>query len=162
LASFKKLTFTTSQGSIYLIDFTLLEINPLVDEIDVYDLLLKQESYNGQQNYEVLNFLGNEVPAFLEKNDGIIYFYCDNSEIKKNTRNAHLSNQEFRNRLFSAMFERRKVNARINGNAFDFVLRNIQIKDPVNGDHFISLISKMNQLESLQKLADEMLSIGDK
>jgi len=160
--SFHKLEFRTTEGSSYIINFTIFEANPLADKVTVYDLVLSQEKNKGQENYEVLNFLGNEVLKFLEKNSGIVYFYSDHADIRKSEKNQGYSNQEFRNKLFSSMFERKKRKVIFGGNTFEFVLRNIQIKDPKNGDHFISLISKKDCLDHLENLADQILSIGEK
>lgn len=156
-----RLILTTKQGSIYIIDFSIFHGNPLEEEIEVYDLVLKQEKKKGEENYEVLSILGREVMNFLDSNPGIIYFYCDHGDIKKNHRNSQVSNQEFRSRLFSSLFERTKLKYRKAGKEFQYIIRNIQIKDP-EGDHFISLIAKRDHHMYIQELGDQILSLGEK
>ena len=59
------------------------------------------------------------------------------------------------------MFERKKNKSKHEGVEFEYILRNIQIKDP-EGDHFISLISKKDNQEYIQDLGDQILSLNEK
>jgi hypothetical protein len=59
------------------------------------------------------------------------------------------------------MFERKRAKAKKEGDSFNFILRNIQIKDP-DGDHFISLISKSDHLNHIDNLGDQILSLNEK
>lgn len=109
-------SFATSEGSEYKISISLFKSDAHDIKIDVFDLVLKQIKNCGEQNYEALLHLTKLVFDFLEDKNCIIYFYADFSPIKKSTRNAHLSNQEFRSLMFTALFEKLKNKARIKGN----------------------------------------------
>ena len=157
-----KSSFETSQGSKYIIDFSIFESNPINDKIEVFDLVLLQKSNQGDENHEVLNFIVSEVMKFLNSRKCIVYFYCDNTPIKKSKRHTNYSNQAYRNRLFLSMFERLKIKSKLENESFDFLLRSIEIEDKQNGDHFISLITTKENYIQLENLSKEILSLNEK
>ncbi len=153
--------FTTSEGSEYAISFSLFKSDVHDIKIDVFDLVLKQTKKRGEQNYEALLHLSKLVFEFLADKNCIIYFYADFSPIKKSDKNTHLSNQEFRSKMFSTLFEKLKNKARIKGESFRYLKRTTEIKDP-DGNHYITLISNIEQGEELEELNSAILSMNDK
>lgn len=153
--------FITSEGYEYKISFSLFRSDVHNVKIDVFDLVLKQIQNCGEHNYEALLHLTKLVFDFLEDKNCIIYFYADFGPIKKSKKNTHLSNQEFRSLMFSALFEKLKNKARIKGESFKYILRTAEIKDP-DGNHYITLISNIKQGEELEELTSAILAMNDK
>jgi len=60
------------------------------------------------------------------------------------------------------MFERLKRNAKKKGNPFNYILRNTEIIDAENDNHYISLISKTSKVDELERLSNLILSMNDK
>ncbi len=155
-------TFRTSQGSVYLIKFSKFDSDAIETKVPIIDLVLKQDVNKGHDNYELLNYLSKEVLSYLDKHRCVIYFYCDHEFIHKNERNSKYSNQEYRSKIFNSMFQRMKQKSQISNQAFDYVIRNIEIVDPENGDHFISVISKILDIDDLELIQKELLSLENK
>lgn len=155
-------SFTTIDGSVYSISFSLFKADILDIDIDVFDLILKQVKDCGNNNYEVLMHLTKLVFSFLEDHDCIIYFYCDFAPIKKSKKSNHLSNQQFRSKIFTALFEKLKHQSKIEEKPFNYILRTAEIIDADNGNHYISLISNSGQGEKTSEMINSILSMNDK
>jgi len=156
-------SYSTAQGSEYIISLSPFESDVLDGQkVKVFDLILKLITINGNDNYDLLNHLANLVFKFLEENGGIVYFYSDNAPILKSKNNSHLSNQEYRNKLFRSMFERLKRKAKIEGLVFEYIMRTTIVKDSINGDHFISLISKSSEGQEIEDISNMILAMNDK
>lgn len=130
--------------------------------MDVYEIVLKQNKGNGDQNYEALLYLTKLVLDFLKENKCIIYFYADYSPIKKSKNHSTLSNQEFRSQLFSTLFEKLKYQTIKKKGEFNYILRTTAIKDQENGNHFITLISNKDQGVEIEELTNSILAMNDK
>jgi len=157
-----KTNFTTSEGSEYTISFSQFNSDVHDLDIEIYDLVLKQKKNCGDHNYEALMYLSKLVLEFLSNNECIVYFYSDNAPIKKSKRNMHLSNQEFRSKMFSALFEKLKFKSRLKEKPFNYIIRTTEIKDSEVGNHYISLLSNTEQGEELEELTASILSMNDK
>jgi len=68
--------------------------------------LLRQSDYDGVDR-SALKLISHMLFDFLQQNpDNIIYFYCDDfNDLPRSRHNQALSPQEYRSRLFSALFQ---------------------------------------------------------
>jgi len=142
-----------SYGSEYIIEISKFPSQSHDLEIDIFDVTLKAVNIIKNDNAEILSVLSTKVIDHLNTHNCIIYFYCDQQPIKKSKQNKHLSNKEFRHKLFNALFERTKS---LNVNSFDLLIENIIIEDKENDNHYISLLAKKSDEAILQ---DSMLMI---
>lgn len=93
------------------------------------------------------------ISDFAQLNDVIFYCYCSDKPIKRAERKKYLSHQEYRSQLFCKMFEKSKN--------LDFINRIVIINDAQKGNHYIHLISKLEN-ENIVNLISDSLQEFDK
>ncbi len=146
----QEVPFETEEGYQYIIGFR--EITPKENDfgIPLVDVAIVLTSQNIEINsLKTLNKFIEIILEFLEKNDVVIYYYCDTAPIKiRPNRKQNYSNQEFRFTLFSLMFDKQKSDL--------FYLQDITIKDNLNGNHYTSLISRVANKEKVELIKHEI------
>lgn len=145
-----EIPFETDEGYQYLVSFREFPTNQLNYGIPLVDVSITLMSSATEINsLKTLNNFIKIVLLYLEKNNVIIYYYCDTAPIKiRTTRTKKYSNQEYRFYLFLMMFNKQKSD--------DFYLQDIIINDTINGNHYTSLISKTINEEKVQKIKAEI------
>ncbi|QNN43418.1 hypothetical protein [Pedobacter roseus] len=140
----------TKEGHNYLIQFEFLDkhILPKSLAVDVVDVLISVENNVGINNGYTLSLLAEIMRKFILENNVILYCYCDHAEIVRSDKRRDTSPQEYRSLLFSAMFAKQ-------GND-DYVNQLIVINDKV--DHYIHLISNINNVKDIELLKMEVSS----
>lgn len=82
---------------------------------EVCDVSLERVSDFGSVDHKALHLISHMLFDFIERNpDNIIYFYCDDlHDLPRSRHNQSLLPQEYRSRLFSALFrsETKRQNA---------------------------------------------------
>lgn len=73
---------------------------------EVCDVSLERVSDFGSVDHKALHLISHMLFDFIERNpDNIIYFYCDDlNDLPRSRHNQSLLPQEYRSRLFSALF----------------------------------------------------------
>lgn len=154
--------FQSESDSNYTISFVEFDVEDLELELstNVFHVVLNKDDNNEDDDYRVLNFLSNEVFSIIEQENCLLFYYCEHTAIKKSERNKHLSNQEYRNALFNALFEKKKRNIP----NFNFVIRNIHIPIPGDGskDHYSSIISLEDNIDDVILLSDGIINVKGK
>lgn len=150
----QEITFTTDEGYEYLIRFTEFPQNNFEYSICIVDVSIILMSDGVEKNSsKTLLFFSNSINEYLQKNDVILYYYCDTSEIQmRNNRNTKMLPQEFRSKLFSAMFDQR--------NFENYILKEIKVSDPTNGDHYLSLISHIKNTSRIEQIEQDILKFN--
>lgn len=139
-----EIPFESEEGHQYLISFREFPTNQTNYGIPLIDTSITLMSSKVETNsLKTLNHFISIVLDYLEKNDVIIYYYCDTTPINiRQTRKQHFSYQEFRFYLFNLMFNKLKSD--------DYFLQNIIISDNVNGNHYTSLISRTANKDKIE------------
>lgn len=142
-----ELFFETEEGNRYALQFSPFDIDSLPIQSPVIQVDLIPILNNFKINsVKTFNYIGQEVNNYLiDKPHVILYYYCDNKEIFFRKTREIESFQEFRSKLFSAMFH--KINPD------DRLLKSFIITDKKNGDHYISFIFKEEHIEEIDILA---------
>ncbi|KAF2330556.1 hypothetical protein [Flavobacterium ginsenosidimutans] len=146
----KEIPFTTEEGYQYLVSFVKFSANGIdygIPIIDVSITLMNSEiEYN---SIKTLNIFVGIINNYLDQHNVVLYYYCDTSAIKMRTnRKEKLLPQEYRSKLFSSMFNKKKFD--------DYILTEIRINDPERGDHFTSLISSANNTDKIRLIEDDL------
>jgi len=143
--------YTTDEGINYLIKFTVFSPEKLPEEINlpVIDIVIETDSavHDINNDSKVLIQITKIISDYLKEEEAILYYYCSDREIKKSKRNKHLSHQEFRSKLFSAMFSLNK--------ATDLINKLIVIDDPSRNNHYLHLIGDKKHESVINRIADE-------
>ena len=153
----KEIKFITDEGYEYLVvfqEYTEFSKNFNIPIVDVSIILMNS---NIEQNtFKSLNQFIKIIKDYLGQNkELILYYYCDSAPIKiRTTRKIIISPQEFRNNLFSAMFNQY--------NPKNFIIRNFIAHDPDYGNHYTSLISNKSQIEKLDLVIKELETLFKK
>lgn len=98
-------------GNEYLLEVDTFDKHLLVDagidpSYEIYDVVLKRISGNTISSMGALASLSAFLYGLLVDNpQAILYFFCDIRELERTPKNMKCSPQEYRSRLFSAMFE---------------------------------------------------------
>jgi hypothetical protein len=147
------INYSTNEGIDYIIKFTVIEPNqlPIGIDIPVIDIIIETSTeFEDIKNsaYSLLQ-ITKIIHQYALINDAIYYFYCSNKSILKSKSKENFSNQEFRSLLFSRMFE--KNNDKL------FFNHKIRIVDIENGSHYIHLISKFENIKTIN-LISEMIN----
>lgn len=139
-----EIPFETEEGYQYLVSFREVTPNQNDYNIALVDVSIVLMSLNIESNsYRTLNKFIEIIIKFLSENDVIIYYYCDIVPIKiRENRTKKYSPQEFRFNLFSTMFCKK--------NNHDYFLQEIILKDNVEGNHYTSLISRIDNKEKVE------------
>ena len=102
---------------------------------------------------KTLNKFINIINDYLKQHNVVLYYYCDKSPITmRANRKVKLLPQEFRSKLFSSMFNQR--------NFENYILKEVRISDPVNGDHFTSLIFHRNNIDKMKPIEKDLLKFN--
>ena len=127
-----------------------IDIEIDVPIVDIQFLMIERD--DTKSALSELIFVGKELLHFLMKNDVILYYYCDNVDMPKSKNHSNISSQEFRYTLFDRLF--------------DWFGDESLIKDDIiineGGGHYISLISKKKNRESLTKISNVIEQLNDK
>ena len=145
-----EVAFETEEGYQYIIGFK--EVNSVPDNynIKLVDVTIALISENIESNsLKTLNKFIDIILDFLSKNDVILYYYCDIVPIKIRTNRKNIfSPQEFRFTLFSKMFNKQKSEK--------FYLQDIIIEDEAGGNHYVSLISRISNKETVELVKQDI------
>ncbi|MDV6169577.1 hypothetical protein R1T16_14165 [Flavobacterium sp. DG1-102-2] len=143
--------YTTNDGINYLIKFSVFKAEVLPEQITlpVVEIIIETNSThdNIYNDISTIKRLLHIVLEYIHENDVVFYFYCSNKPIKKSEKNIHLSHQEFRSNLFSAMFQLDKTNR--------FTNKLVIINDQ-DGNHYIHLITKIEFEETANLIMEEL------
>ncbi|HAT81658.1 MAG TPA: hypothetical protein DCS17_09950 [Flavobacterium sp.] len=147
----QEITFTTDEGYEYLIRFTEFPQDNFEYNIHIMDVSLILMSDGVEKNStKTLLFFSKCINEYLLKNDVILYYYCDTAEIQmRSNRNKKMLPQEFRSKLFSAMFDQKNFEY--------YILKAIKVSDPTNGDHYVSLISHIKNTRTIEQIEQDIL-----
>jgi len=142
--------FISKEGNSYRIVFSEITIElPIPIGVALVELAIISNNNRVVNNPATLFEFSSIINEYLNKNDIILYCYCDTQDLNMGRNNSHLSPQEFRSKLFSSMFDRRKDKS--------FVNKSIVIDDNLYGTHFIHLISKLSNENDINRLSQELL-----
>lgn len=140
------------EGHQYLIEYSAFDKNLITDnlfrtDLDVVNLVITNSNeFEGINNAHTLFKISQSIKEYLEENNVILYAYCDNKEIIRSKKNLKMLPQEFRSSLFSSMFNRKSNRL--------FINERIIISDPENGDHYIHLISREENRDQIEAIAN--------
>jgi len=149
----KIIPFLSSKGNKYLLKFEQFHYKIDNLNIPIIDITLLQEDIDNQTNtFNDLLRIADYVLEYINENNVILYYYCDHKEIKKRIKN--ISPQEYRFNLFSALFNRKAES--------NFIKKSIIISDIENGDHFITIISKIEDSKNLDIITAEIEQLNNK
>lgn len=146
--------FTTSEGYQYLIEFFITnEFIGLTDSIDINLVNVTITLVNGMgiNNASTLFQISGLIRTYLDKNNAVLYCYCDDREIERGKSKLNMSPQKYRSLLFNRMFDR------IGNN--DYINHTVQINDETYGDHYIHLISKISNFEHIEAIKNELVKL---
>ena len=146
----KIIPLTTKEGHNYLIQFEFIDKKQIPQNVkaDIVDVLISVENNVGINNSSTLNQFSSILKKFLAEHDVILYCYCDHAEISRGPGKQNMSPQEYRSKLFSAMFDKQ-------GN-HNYINQLIVINDDV--DHYIHLISLKENEGDILLLKNEVFS----
>ncbi|MCL9806460.1 hypothetical protein NAT51_13060 [Flavobacterium amniphilum] len=146
----KEIPFRTEEGYEYLVRFAEFSSNGINYEIPIVDVSIILMSCDIENNsMKTLNKFTDIIDDYLQCHNVVLYYYCDTAPIKmRATRNEKLLPQEFRSKLFSSMFNQKKFG--------EYILKEIRITDTERGDHFISLISNLNNADKIQLIESDL------
>lgn len=149
----KVIPFTSKSGNKYLIQFGIFKGYQDLG-IPVVDVSLVLAEHNSANNsIKDLKDISQIIIDYLNKHDVIIYYYCDNKEIKR--RDRKILPQEYRFRLFDRLF------CWLNHKSL--IKNDIIINDDSNNDiHFISLISNKRNIERIKDISEEINRMSHK
>lgn len=139
--------YTTKYGNEYLIKYEKFTSEFLPDDFDIpiIDVSLILITNTKSHDREILRILSNSLLDYLNEFDVIIYYYSDIKDIPIR-KSRTISPQEFRHRLFSCLFEKY-------GNE-SFILQPTIIHDEKDGDHYISLISHIKNIDKIEDVKE--------
>lgn len=140
--------YETKEGNKYLIQFSAFPLNsiPITVDLPVINLSLVQVEFVRINGRSFLRYLAQYVCDYINSHDVILYYYCDNAEIyRRKSRNC--TPQEYRHKLFERLYNTIQNEVIIRENIF--------IKDEVNGNHYITLITNENNRIQLENLSAE-------
>jgi hypothetical protein len=149
------ISYTSSVGSEFLINFKDFSVQDF--SLPVVDVsLVLVGSVDEKLGFRDLVEIARIIENFLNKNQVILYYYCDSSDsdVFIRERKNKLQPQEFRHRLFDTLFGFMKNN--------NFVKDEIIINDPANTKHYISLITKMVDKSTLTEVNIAVQKMNDK
>ena len=142
--------FVTKEGYQYIVSFTEFQSIPKHHKIPLISISIALVSQNIETNsLKTLNKFIEIVLEYLEQNDVIIYFICDTAPIKmRENRKEKYSNQEFRFKLFLAMFNNLKSDI--------FYLQPVTLTDTERGNHYTALISRILNKEKVELVKTDL------
>lgn len=142
----QSIAYTTKEGNEYIIRFSefVREYIPENISVPVVSLDLVLVKYEKQNGRAFMNYLAQYVCDYIINNNVIIYYYCDKSDINMRT-SRNKSPQEFRHELFNKLYETIQNDSTIR--------ETLIIPDKMYGDHYISLITTMQNKADLECLS---------
>lgn len=99
-----------------------------------------------------LIFIAKELLKFLNENDVVLYYYCDNVDMQRSNHHSHQTPQEYRYLLFDRLYEWFKNESLVKD---DVIIRE-------DGGHYISLISTLKNKSVLTDISNEIEKLNDK
>lgn len=146
----------TKEGHLYLITFTEYHIETTESlNVPVVNVIIAPESSTeAYNNAGTFNQIAACINSYLDENDVILFCYCDKGEIKKSLRRRHLSNEEYRSMLFDKMFDKQSNTSCIN--------KKFIIEASEEEKHFIHLICKQHNHDTVTAIAEEINRLNDK
>jgi len=144
------ISYETKEGNKFKIRFSLFNQEGIPSlEIPVVDVvLISQDESNWQNNPITLFEISDLIKEYLKLFNVILYYYCDHAEIKMRKSRNKVSPQEYRNKIFNVLLDRKLDNS--------MDKRSFHIKDDINGDHYITVISRSENKHELDKILHEM------
>lgn len=148
--------YVTKDGIEYLIEFTTDTNEYEGVNIPVIGVsLITNSSFETIKNdASTLLDIASTMMEQAKKVDAVYYCICSDKEILKSQKRQHLSCQQYRSHLFSAMFN--KVNS-----ANEYSSKEIVIDDPQVSHHYIHVIS-LNKNQSELEAVENQLREFDK
>ncbi len=153
----KTIPFKSTTGNQYLIGFTEFENISLSLSVPIVNITIERiTDYRVSIGLTDLIKISRIIKDYLESNNVVLYYYCDNKEIERSKKNLSRSPQEYRNILFDKLFEIGSKNG-------EFIKDDIVINDQTNNIiHFISLISRSSNNASMTQISNEIALLNDK
>lgn len=134
--------------------FATTDFVSLIDiDIDIVEIDLERLSGNKPTELKTLRLITTKIIKFIKQNKKtVLYYYCDDmSEIVGVTKEI-LWPQEYRNRLFSLLFER------FCKNIPDLELKDVTIQiNQVGRPLFMHLITRLEYVPILEKIRNFLL-----
>jgi hypothetical protein len=146
----KEVPLITKEGYNYLISFSKFPTENLPKlTIPVVDLTISVENNVGVNNSATLLQITSIIKEYLNENDVVLYCYCDDKEVNKSKNKENITPQEYRSKLFSAMFEKEADANFINSRII------------ITGDtvHYIHLIAKKKNSAHIDLISNELLKL---
>jgi hypothetical protein len=146
------ISYETKEGNKFKIRFSLFSsvgISTLIPIVDV--VLISQDEPNWQNSPSTLFEIADLIKDYLKQFNVILYYYCDHAEIEMRKSRNVISPQEYRNKIFSQLLDRKLGS--------ELISESFHIDDPINGDHFITVISRFENEKELDKILIDMKSI---
>lgn len=140
------------ENNYVLIEFIDVTENPLIEFKDFRLVEVTFETNDPELglNIKSLGLIAKQIETLLIENDCVVFYVCDNSEI--NRRDKSISPQQFRNDLFSVLFERYAP--------LEISKETVTIKDEKNQKQFVSGFAKASNINHLSKFIDEISSVS--
>lgn len=103
----------------------------------------------GVNNSATLLQITSIIKEYLNENDVVLYCYCDDKAINKSKNKENVTPQEYRSKLFSAIFEKEADAKFINNRII------------INGDtdHYIHLIAQKKNSAHIDLISNELLKL---
>jgi hypothetical protein len=148
-----EIPYTTKEGIEYLITFKYFapEHIPLGINVPIIDIAIITTADIDLINNSSTDIfeIGNIIYDQANKVDAVYYCICSDKQIKKNIKREHLSHQQYRSHLFSALFL--KCNK---GNLYSNRL--VVIDDPNTNNHYIHLIATEKNSANVDLISEEL------
>lgn len=145
------ISFETEEGNQYVLRFKMFSECPvhIKKPVITVSLVLLKEKIN-HNSLKFFHYITKEIVDYLSKNDVILYYYCDVKDIDFR-KSRSTTPQEYRSRLFTALFDHSKNN--------QIYQKNFILKDPIYGDHYISLLYKEDSNIEVDLLAEAICGL---
>jgi hypothetical protein len=139
--------FTTDKEHQYVIQFreNNPEYLPENFEMTVVGVVIETKELPEQTNdIKTLYQIANILHSYLKTHDVILYAICSSTEINKSARRAHLSNQQYRSKLFDTIFQKVDTTG--------LEMKNLEIAEDDGDIEYFHLISFDKNHESMEAL----------
>ena len=144
------ISYETKEGIKFKIRFSLFNTVGIPDiGIPIVDVVLISHDNSIWQNNPLTLFeIADLIKDYLKLFAVILYYYWDHSEIKMRKNRIQISPQEYRNKIFNILSDR-KIDSSLDKRTF-------HIKDDKYGDHYITVISRSKNQTELTRILHEM------
>ena len=141
------------EGHQYLLKFTDCENLPIELDMKVVDISLSSDSEMATiNNIGTLNKITTIILNFLYENDVVLYYYCSKDVIIQRKNRGNLSPQQYRSKLFSALFD--KIAKKHTGKKF--INKPVVLRDKSEGDHYLHFIAKSIYSDKMDEYANHI------